>query len=110
MAQLNAPSVDYGEMIAELYALWLYKGIMAGRWIMEGFVKGSRATHADFNFAFRTALQVGAHLLCITTTFPGWGTAEQVKSVARIGRDIIVNAWKKDLQWFQNSELAFLFK
>ncbi|EMT72748.1 kinase-like domain-containing protein [Fusarium oxysporum II5] len=30
MTQLGLPSVDFGEMIAEMYALWLYKSIDAG--------------------------------------------------------------------------------
>ncbi|RSL91619.1 hypothetical protein CDV31_015432 [Fusarium ambrosium] len=106
--QLGFPSVDFGQMIAEMYALWLYKSITAGLWMMEGFIEGYGNVSQDF--AFRTAIQTGAHLLCTTTTFPGWGTPEQVDEVARVGRDIIVHAWKKDVAWFKRGDLACLFR
>ncbi|KAF4441560.1 hypothetical protein FALBO_17319, partial [Fusarium albosuccineum] len=106
--QLSLPSVDFGQMIAEMYALWLYKSITAGLWMMEGFIVAYGSITPDF--AFRAAIQTGTHLLCITTTFPGWGTAEQVEKVACIGRDIIVHAWKKDRSWFEKGELACLFR
>ncbi|KAM5354653.1 hypothetical protein ACJ41O_001300 [Fusarium nematophilum] len=105
--QLGLPSVDLGQMMAEMYALWLYKSITAGRWMMEGLIDAYG--HVSQEFAFRTALQTGAHLLCITTTFPGWGTPEQVEEVARVGRDIILHAWKKDRSWFEKGDLACLF-
>ena len=107
LTQLGVPSVDFGQMIAEMYALWLYKGITAGLWMMKGLVKGYGGV-AD-EFAFRTLIQTGAHLLCTTTTFPGWGTPEQVEEVARVGRNIIVNAWKQDRSWFEKSDLVCLF-
>ncbi|KAF5011455.1 hypothetical protein FDECE_2444 [Fusarium decemcellulare] len=106
--QLGLPSVDFGQMIAEMYALWLYKSITAGLWMMEGFINAYGTVSQDF--AFRAAIQTGTHLLCITTTFPGWGTPEQVEKVACVGRDIIVHAWKKDHSWFEKSELACLFR
>lgn len=105
--QLGHPCVDFGQMIAEMYALWLYKSMTAGLWMMKGFVKGYGPRSEEF--AFRTAIQTGAHLLCITTTFPGWGTQKQVEFVAGIGRDIIVHAWQKDRSWFEGGDLACLF-
>ncbi|KAI8663858.1 APH domain-containing protein [Fusarium keratoplasticum] len=79
--QLGLPSADFGQMIAEMYALWLYKSITAGLWMMEGFIDAYGNVSQDF--AFRTAIQTGAHLLCITTTFPGWGTPEQQSTAPR---------------------------
>ena len=108
IAHLGVLSIDYGQMMAELYALWLYKGITAGLWVMEGYADA----YGDVSeaFAFRAAIQMGTHLLCITTTFPGWGTPQRVEDVACVGRDIIVHAWEKDRDWFEKSELACLFR
>lgn len=69
MAQLSVPNVDFGQMIAELYAPWPYKGITAGLWMMRELVDGYGVV--DEEFAFRTALQTGAHLPSITIMFPG---------------------------------------
>lgn len=106
-AQLGVPSIDIGQMMAELYALWLYKSIGAARWMMEGVLDAYG--DIDEEFAFRTAIQVGSHLICITPTFPDWGTPEQIEGVVRVGRDIIVHAWKKDRPWFEKGDLACLF-
>ncbi|KAJ3460940.1 hypothetical protein MRS44_011807 [Fusarium solani] len=53
--QLGFPSVDFGQMIAEMYALWLYKSITAGLWMMGGFIEAYG--NASQDFAFRTAIQ-----------------------------------------------------
>jgi hypothetical protein len=106
--QLGLPAGDVGTMIAEMYALYLYKSIEAGLWIITGFVQAYGYVSDDF--AFRAALQVGAHLVCTTTVFPGWGTEEKVKEVAGVGRDIVVHAWKRDRTWFERSDLAYLFE
>jgi hypothetical protein len=95
-------------MIAEMYALWLYKSLKQGLWMMQGFTKGFGKD--DEASAFRTAQQVGTHLLCVTTDDPSWGPPEEAEHVVRIGRDIIVHAWKKDRAWFENSELKCLFE
>lgn len=107
MAQLGVPSLDLGQMIAELYELRLFKSIDAGLWIIQGLVEAYGISDEDF--AFRTAIQVGAHLVCFGTTVQGWGTPEQVESVVRTGRDLIVNAWKKERAWFESGDLACLF-
>ncbi|KAI0881882.1 kinase-like domain-containing protein [Annulohypoxylon maeteangense] len=107
MAQLGKLNLDLGQMIAELYELKLYKGIAAGLWMVQGFVNGYGAVSEDF--AFRTAIQAGAHLVNFGTSVQGWGTQEQVENCARIGRDIVVHAWKKDRRWFEEGDLACLF-
>ncbi|KAI1374637.1 kinase-like domain-containing protein [Hypoxylon crocopeplum] len=107
MAQLGKSNLDLGQMIAELYELKLYKDISGGLWMVQGFVDGYGATSEDF--AFRTAIQVGAHLVCFGTSVPGWGTSEQVENCARIGKEMIVHAWKKNRSWFEKGDLACLF-
>ncbi|KAF6829609.1 hypothetical protein CMUS01_08097 [Colletotrichum musicola] len=111
-SQLGLPSSDFGQMLAEMYALWLYKGIEAALSLINGFVEAYRegGGRIDDDFAFRSLIQVGAHIVCTTTTFPGWGTREKVEEVAGVGRDIIVHAWKRDRAWFDEGDLRALFK
>lgn len=98
-------------MIAEMYALWLYKGIDEALSMMYGFIDSyNRGEDVTETFAFRSMIQAGAHLLCITTTFPGWGSKEKIEEVASVGRDILVHGWKRDRTWFEKSELGRLFK
>ncbi|RYP48852.1 hypothetical protein DL768_005360 [Monosporascus sp. mg162] len=97
MAQLGVPSLDLGQMIAELYELWLYKSIDAGLWIIQGLTEAYGIVRVDF--AFRIAIQVGTHLISFGTSVPGWGSPEQVEGVARTGRDLVVHAWKRDRAW-----------
>lgn len=106
--QLGLPSSDFGQMIAEFYALWLCESVAAGLWAMEGFVDAYGPI--DETFAFRTALQAGAHLLSVITSSSGMGTPERISEVARLGRDIIVHAWEKDRAWFEAGDLACLFR
>ncbi|KAI1757474.1 kinase-like domain-containing protein [Xylaria castorea] len=108
MSQIGVPNLDLGQMIAELYELKLYKNITAGLWMAQGFVEGYGAVSDDF--AFRTAIQIGTHLVSFGTSVRGWGTPEQVETVACTGRDIIVHAWQKDLEWFRRGDLACLFQ
>ncbi|OAL42868.1 hypothetical protein IQ07DRAFT_637469 [Pyrenochaeta sp. DS3sAY3a] len=105
--QLGPRSVDIGEMLAEMYALWEYKGISAGLWMMEGFARGY-GEDSECS-VFRTAIQMGTHLLCVTTDDPSWGPPDQAGRVVEVARDIIVHAWKKDRAWFASSELRCLF-
>ncbi|KAH7110681.1 kinase-like domain-containing protein [Dactylonectria macrodidyma] len=107
-AQLGVESLDHGEMIGELYALWLYKRIDAGLWTVRGYTEGLGSQSETF--AWRVALQVGVHLLSFGTVAPGWGTPAQAENVARHGRDVIVNAWHKNREWFDASDLACLLQ
>ncbi|CZR48705.1 uncharacterized protein FPRO_03974 [Fusarium proliferatum ET1] len=107
MTQLGLTIVDSGQMIAEMYALWLYKSADAGLWMMKGFIEGYGDISEDF--AFRTAIHVGTHLVCVTTDFPAWGR-ENFEGVVKVGRDIIVHAWKKDREWFETGVLVSLFR
>jgi hypothetical protein len=105
-AQLGVPALDHGEMIGEFYAFWLYKKIDAGLWMMQGYIEG--LGEQSESSAWRNAIQVGVHLLAFST-IAGWGTPEQIETVAGLARDIIVKAWNRDKEWFEKSELASLF-
>jgi hypothetical protein len=107
MVHLGVPSIDFGQMVAELYTVWLYKGSSAARWMMQGFVQGYGEV-AD-QVAFRTAIQIGAHLICVTSTM-GWGDSRQVEEAVAHGKDIIMHAWQKDRLWFHSAELGCLFQ
>lgn len=111
-SQLGLPSSDFGQMLAEMYALWLYKGIEPALSLINGFVDAYREGGGRVNddFAFRSLIQAGAHIVCTTTTFPGWGTREKVEEVASVGRDIVVHAWKRDRAWFEEGDLQVLFR
>ena len=93
-------------MIAELYAFWLYKKIDAGLWMVLGYVEG--LGEQSEMAVWRNAVQVGVHLLSFST-IAGWGTPDQIEDVARLARDIVVNAWARNREWFEKSELACLF-
>jgi hypothetical protein len=107
MAQLGVHALDHGEMIGELYALWLYKKIDAGLWMIQGYAEG--LGEQSETFSWRSVCQIGCHLVTFGTLAPGWGTPEQVEGVARLGRDIVLNAWRRDRKWFEKSELACFF-
>lgn len=98
--------LDLGQMIAELYELYLYRGIQAGLWLIQGFCAGYGIE--DDAFAFRTAIHVGTHLVCFGSV-QGWGTAEQLLEVVTKGKEVVVRAWNRDREWFLASELAPLF-
>ena len=107
MMHLNVPNVDFGQMIAELYAIWLFKSIPAGLWMLEALVEAyGQVKEAS---AFRTALQIGAHLVC-SISDADWGPPDQIEKAVGIGKDIIVHAWNNDRAWFEKGELACIFR
>ncbi len=105
--QLGLRPLDLGQMIAELYELSLFKDIDEGKWLIEGFAAGYG--QIDDDFAFRTVLHTGTHLVCWGSRVPGWGTETQVQQVVGIGKELIVRAWRRDRAWFEAGDLACLF-
>lgn len=99
MCQLWLPQLDLGQIIAELYELTLYKNIQAGLWFIEGFMSGYGFVSDEF--AFRTLIHVGTHLVSFGTGVAGWGDPKQCETVAETGRDIISKAWREDKAWFK---------
>ncbi|KAI9904525.1 hypothetical protein N3K66_001054 [Trichothecium roseum] len=107
MAQLGMRPLDLGQMIAEMWQLKLYKDIDAGIWLIEGFANGYG--EIDDEFAFRTIIHVGIHLICFGSQTPGWGTKERAEELVKIGRDVVVNAWNTDIDTFKGHPLECLF-
>lgn len=90
-----------------MYELWLFKNMDEGKWMLEGFSAGYG--NVDDEFAFRTAMHIGTHLVCFGSRVPGWGSAGQVEQVVRRGKELIVRAWHNDRDWFEAGDLACLF-
>ncbi|CAG8894223.1 unnamed protein product [Penicillium salamii] len=107
LSQVGARALDLGQMIAELYETKLFKNLDNGLQIIQGFTKAYGPINDGM--AYRTAIHVGVHLICWGSRVPGWGSQEQVEEVVKVGRDIIVHAWKKDKTWFREGQLGSLF-
>ncbi|KAF5001411.1 hypothetical protein FDECE_10940 [Fusarium decemcellulare] len=98
MAQLGVRPLDLGQMIAELWQLKLYKDLDAGEWLIRAFADGYGTV--DDEFAYRTIIHVGVHLICFGSQTPGWGTAEQNMELVKVGKEVLVKAWNKDRDSF----------
>ncbi|KAL2680771.1 hypothetical protein Neosp_008374 [[Neocosmospora] mangrovei] len=107
MAELGVRPLDLGQMIAELWQLKLYKDIDAGEWLIRAFADGYGAV--DDEFAYRTIIHVGVHLICFGSQTPGWGTPEQNIGLVKVGKEILVKAWNKDREFFNDHVLGSLF-
>ncbi|KAJ5663563.1 hypothetical protein N7507_004294 [Penicillium longicatenatum] len=108
MCQVGPRALDLGQMIAELYETKLFKGVDCGVWIIKGLVKGYGPL--DDNMAFRTAIHVGVHLIVWGSRVQGWGPEDQIEKVVKVGRDLILQGWKKNKAWFDGKELGCLFE
>ena len=107
LCHLGPPAIDLGQMVSELYRLWLFKSMPEGKWLIAGFVAGYGYVNDDFSF--RTALHVGTHLVAWGTWIAGWGSEAQGEEVVRIGKEVVLRAWGKDRAWFEAGDLACLF-
>lgn len=108
LTQLGVRPLDLGQMIAELWQLKLYKDIDAGEWFIKGFAEGYGTV--DDVFAFRTIIHVGVHLICFGSQTPGWGSKEQGENLVKVGKEVILKAWQKDREGFQDHILGCLFE
>ena len=71
--------------------------------MVQGYVKG--LGEQSETAVWRSAVQVGAHLLSVST-IAGWGTPDQIEGVAQLARNIVVNTWVRNREWFEKSEHA----
>lgn len=106
MAELGVPNTDLGHIIADVYALWRFKSNEPALWMMQGLLEAYGDVTEDF--AFRTALQVGSHLICVVPV-SGWLVVEPVEEAISHGRDVVLHAWKRDRGWFERDGLRWLF-
>jgi hypothetical protein len=112
LAQLGVRPLDLGQFIAELWSLKLYRNIDAGEWFIRAFVAGYGLV--DDNFAYRTIIHVGVHLICFGHF---WSTTPEELSegepqhfiMYRIGKEIIAKAWSRDREYFRGHLLGYLF-
>lgn len=108
LSHVSSLAFDLGQMFAELFELKHFKDIDAGVWLIEAFMQGYG--EIDDDFAFRTAIHVGVHLICWGSRVQGWGTKEQVEKVVEVGRDFVVKGWEKDRAFFEVTALKCLFQ
>ncbi|KAJ5139231.1 uncharacterized protein N7515_004079 [Penicillium bovifimosum] len=107
MSHIGSRALDLGQMIAELYETKLFRNVDAGVWVIKGLLEGYGSLSDEIGF--RTAIHVGAHLVCWGSRVPGWGSPQQVEDVVKVGRDLIVHGWRKDRTWFEGDTLSCLF-
>lgn len=105
---LAIPAFDLGQMITELYELKIFKGLDAGDSLVKAFVDGYGPVDCDV--AFTAIMFTGNHLICWGTRVPGWGTPEQIKEVVKVGRDLVVKGWEKDVEFFRQGPWAKWFE
>jgi hypothetical protein len=94
-------------MCAELYSLFLFKTLDSGIALLTSFISGYGPV--DRSVAFSAVIYVGNHLICWGTRVEGWGTAEQIREVVVVGRDLVVKGWEKDVEFFRESPWAAWF-
>ena len=107
LSQLSSIAFDLSQMFAELFELKHFRNVDAGVWLIESFM--ASYGRIDRELAFKTAVHVGAHLVCWCSSVQGWGTREQVEAVVEIGREWIVKGWEKDMDFFRGTALKCLF-
>jgi hypothetical protein len=105
---LAIPAFDLGQMCTELYELKLFKDLDAGISLIKSFVEGYGPVSREV--AFAAVIFVGNHLICWGTRVAGWGTPEQIKEVVKVGRDLVVKGWEKDVEFFKQSPWAAWFE
>ncbi|KAH8668050.1 kinase-like domain-containing protein [Tricladium varicosporioides] len=98
LSHLSHPAFDLGQMFAEMFELKHFKNIDAGVWLIEGFMAGYG--NLELEMACKTAIHVGAHLICWGTRVQGWGTKEQIEELVKVGRDFVRKGWEEDVGFF----------
>ncbi|KAF3012249.1 hypothetical protein E8E14_011172 [Neopestalotiopsis sp. 37M] len=110
-AQFGHRSYDLGQIVGDLYERKVVNKNDIVIPVMEGVIKGYGELSDDM--AFRTAMYVGVHLISWDTRRPRQGprvaAPEVIANTLTIGRDFILNAWRKDREFFRGSALSSLF-
>jgi len=107
LSHIGPIAFDLGQLFAELFEFKHYKDIDVGVRLIEAFMEGYGKIGEGL--AFKTAIHVGTHLIGFGTSVQGWGTTEQVEACVEVGRDFVVNGWKKDKKFFEGTALKCLF-
>jgi thiamine kinase-like enzyme len=68
LSHVTSPAFDLGQMLGDLFETRHFTGIEAGAWLMDAFMEGYGKLNEDL--AFKTAIQVGAHLICWGSRLP----------------------------------------
>ena len=105
---MSSIAFDLGQLFAELFELKHFKDIDAGVWLIDSFMQGYGKL--DEEVAFKTAIHVGAHLVCWGSRVQGWGTTEQVEAVVDTGKGYVVNGWDRNSGFFDGTPLRPLFE
>lgn len=108
VAHQGVPNLDVGQMIAELYQLSLCHTVKAGLWMAQGFCDGYGPVSEEF--ALRTAIHAGVHLLAIGTLDKGLDSPHRVKEVIKAGRNVIVEGYNKNKLGIEETVFACLFR
>jgi hypothetical protein len=112
LAQFGRKEYDLGQMIGDLYGRKHFFKADSALLIIQGFTAGYGVVSDDE--AFRIAIHVGQHVICWykmrNPRAPFTEPSEQIQDAIRIGTDFIVKGWEKDRAWFEDGELACLFK
>lgn len=106
LTHITSTAFDLGQMVGDLFESRHFKNLEAAERLIEAFMEGYGPL--DESTAFRTAIQVGVHLICWGPN-PPKGTPEQVKAALAMGRDFVVRGWKKDREFFDGTVLKYLF-
>jgi hypothetical protein len=106
LSHITSTAFDLGQMIGDLFETRHYEGIEATEWLIEAFMEGYGPVNNDI--AFKTAVQVGAHLIC-WGSMAAKGSPEQTEHGLRIGCDFVVRGWEKDKAFFNGTVLKCLF-
>ncbi|KAF2718264.1 hypothetical protein K431DRAFT_322527 [Polychaeton citri CBS 116435] len=110
--QFGHRAYDVGQMIGCLYERKHFKNANGAIAAIEKFVRGYGQVSDDF--AFRSAIHTGIHLIGWYTRRPANAplpfALTEVEEIIRLGRDFILKAWVRDKKWFAQTLLASFFE
>jgi hypothetical protein len=97
LAQYGHFAYDLGQLIGDLCENQLLDSPQTAKWTIEGFIRGYGGLSDEL--AFRTAIHAGVHFIHWYVRRPPTAemleTPEKIADAMKLGRDIVVNGWKK---------------